>query len=146
MGVNWFYAPTHGTDAAWYDNTLFPGEKGYIGDDKCCYSTPTWPWGKRLAEPFHMGKQPKPYEIELDPNQINPRRASVPASTTACDLKAQDDLNYWKLRVQELVNINTELASKLGGAKRELDELKIKHTELCNSASKLTALVKHITK
>ncbi|MBA8798658.1 hypothetical protein FHW77_002377 [Agrobacterium sp. RC10-4-1] len=50
------YAPQHGSDREWYENTVFPGE-GPEADRNHCFSTPSWPLGHGwLKEPFHMNR------------------------------------------------------------------------------------------
>ena len=52
-----FYAPQFASDREWFDNTKFPGEKGYPFEGSIdfteCYTTgQTWPLGKWLDAPF----------------------------------------------------------------------------------------------
>jgi hypothetical protein len=52
-----YYAPQFETDAEWYVNTVFPGERGNFtappkGGRYCESRNQTWPLGKFLAQPF----------------------------------------------------------------------------------------------
>jgi hypothetical protein len=48
-----YYAPQYASDLEWYENTLFPGEAGHIGDRNHCYSTGcTWPLGQSIPGPY----------------------------------------------------------------------------------------------
>lgn len=52
-GTGNYYAPQFSTDQEWYDNTLFYGEAGHIGDSSHCFtSNQTWPLGTSLPIPF----------------------------------------------------------------------------------------------
>ncbi len=51
-----YYAPQYVSDQEWYDNTIFPGEKGHpLGKDHddCCHTTnQTWPLGQWLDKQY----------------------------------------------------------------------------------------------
>lgn len=49
-----YCAPQFRTDAEWFANTKFPGDRGHPGRWYTgCYTTgQTWPLGQALAEPF----------------------------------------------------------------------------------------------
>lgn len=52
-----FYAPHFRSDREWYENTKFPGERGWLGIGSECYTTNlTWPLGKSLNQPFKKGQ------------------------------------------------------------------------------------------
>jgi hypothetical protein len=41
------YKPHYASDREWYENTVFPGEKGIHGNSKHCYSSnQSWPLGR----------------------------------------------------------------------------------------------------
>ncbi len=47
------YAPQFRSDCEWYENTLFPGDFGYLGIAPDCYTwNQTWPLGQWLDKPF----------------------------------------------------------------------------------------------
>ena len=51
-----YYAPQYRTDREWYDNTLFPGEEGWLGTGSDCYtSNQSWPLGQWLTTPYEKG-------------------------------------------------------------------------------------------
>lgn len=48
-----YYAPQFATDAEWYANTLFKGERGHHGEPNYCHTAnQTWPLGQWLDSPF----------------------------------------------------------------------------------------------
>lgn len=52
-GAKQYYAPQFKSDLEWYDNTAFPGELDYIGNDSNCYTrNQTWPLGLWLTNQF----------------------------------------------------------------------------------------------
>lgn len=52
--IVFYYAPQYRSDQEWYDNTIFPGEKGHYGgrETSCMSEKNTWPLGTRLTEPY----------------------------------------------------------------------------------------------
>jgi hypothetical protein len=49
-------APAYRTDREWYDNTIFPGEKGNENARYYCYSNnQSYPLGKTLDAPYSRG-------------------------------------------------------------------------------------------
>ena len=53
--VDGYYAPMYASDREWYRLTVFPGDPDYpewCADGECHSQAPTWPYGKRLAQPF----------------------------------------------------------------------------------------------
>ena len=51
-----WYAPQYATDREWYENTVFPGERGLHGNCTHCQSSnPTWPLGQWLDVPYSQG-------------------------------------------------------------------------------------------
>ena len=62
-----YYAPVYASDREWYDNTLFPGEAGYIGDGSACFSTgATFPLGRYLSGPYKIGQHGPRYRMYVD--------------------------------------------------------------------------------
>jgi hypothetical protein len=47
-----YYAPQFRTDAEWYENTVFPGEKEAVFKDSCYTRNQSWPLGQWLDKPF----------------------------------------------------------------------------------------------
>jgi hypothetical protein len=48
-----YYAPHYRDDDEWYENTIFPGEVGWLGIGTDCYSTnQTFPIGNWLDTPY----------------------------------------------------------------------------------------------
>jgi len=48
-----YYAPQYRSDAEWYENTTFPGERGHsMGPDYCHSRNQTWPLGQSLTAPY----------------------------------------------------------------------------------------------
>lgn len=56
-----YYAPQYRTDAEWYENTIFPGEKNhpdYPRRVEYCYATgQTWPMGQALQTPYFVSRK-----------------------------------------------------------------------------------------
>ena len=50
-----YYAPQFRSDQEWYENTVFPGEKGTVAEKyrtQCYTSGQTWPLGLFLTAPY----------------------------------------------------------------------------------------------
>ena len=53
FGDGKYPAPQYRTDAEWYENTVFPGELGFHGNNRHCYtSRQTWPLGQTISAPY----------------------------------------------------------------------------------------------
>jgi hypothetical protein len=52
-----YYAPQYASDAEWYENTVFPGERGAIDEESCYSRNQSWPCGQWLNAPYPVEPQ-----------------------------------------------------------------------------------------